>query len=516
MKFKLANYKETDSLILSLENLTSEYNNVLNMYNQVQQELDKFANSKWTVNPYLNKNIQFTTGEIAYVTINGSVYLYGFLQGLEDTINTDQTIVNDLQTEVVSDQNTINADQTIVNNDQTTVNNQQNVVNQARTTYNTTRNASNMFMFGAMTAGETAMWDELQSDKAVLSTDESNLTQATNNLNNANAELTYTTNYLNAEENDLSEAEINLQTALFKLGETGCPAINSIIKVNLPWLPEYAEPYYLIPTNPPLITMGTFTYNNGVIGYTNKYTGDSVGNNSGCNSLNATLTPPPYDIIAVLNTSYVGTPLLTLPNSNIELCRASCYSTPNCTGATFNSETKTCSLASGSGTLQPATTPGTTALIPQITQYLLILSQLNFRLTEINNQILNITKSEQSLFDTYTNDNAFDDKLLKNTYKKLIEEGKIIDKMINDIEKTQYEEDAENVTTDTQYFRYGLLLAFSIIIFIILVFVHKSNPNAANTDQQVQLSLFFIIFMVAIVVLGVIVLRKLGSGTAIY
>ena len=59
MKFEEVNNKQTDSIILSLEQLTTEYENTLNMYNQVQQDLNTFANSEWQLNPYLNRNIQF-------------------------------------------------------------------------------------------------------------------------------------------------------------------------------------------------------------------------------------------------------------------------------------------------------------------------------------------------------------------------------------------------------------------------------------------------------------------------
>ena len=136
MKYKKVNNKETDSLILSLENLTSEYTNVLNMYNQVQQDLDTFSKSEWNINPYLNQNIQFTTGEIAYVTINGSVYLYSFFPVLNETISTDQTIQSNDQSVVNYNLSVVNTDQNNVNNNQNTVNYDTAQLNQADAAYN--------------------------------------------------------------------------------------------------------------------------------------------------------------------------------------------------------------------------------------------------------------------------------------------------------------------------------------------------------------------------------------------
>ena len=116
MKFEEVNNKQTDSIILSLEQLTTEYENTLNMYNQVQQDLNTFANSEWQLNPYLNRNIQFNTGEIAYVSSSGGVYLYSFLPGLYSAISSDQSYVAQAQSVVNQDQNIVNQDQTAFNN----------------------------------------------------------------------------------------------------------------------------------------------------------------------------------------------------------------------------------------------------------------------------------------------------------------------------------------------------------------------------------------------------------------
>lgn len=494
MDYKKVNNKDTDSLILSLENMATEYNNTLNSYNQVQQDLNAFANSQWVMNPYLNQNIQFTTGEIGYVTISGGVYMYEFINTLKQTISTDKTIqANDLSTVnynesvVNSDQNIVNSDQNIVNSDQNTVNYYQNRISQGHHDTANLNNAEN----------------NLSTAQSTLDIAQSNLDFAMNNLN-------ISENALNTTTNNLNNAENSLQNSLYQITESGCPSINNVTQINLPFLPEYYQLYTLIPTTPPLITMGTFTYQNGQIGYTD-VNNTSVVLGQGCNNINANLTPPPYDIINIYNTSYSGNPITTIPNSTIEVCRASCYSTANCTGATFNSQTKNCTLSSGQGNLQPAS-DGITALVPQITQYLLVLSQLNFKLTDLNNQMVAAIKVADPDYVNYDNDNTIDDKLLKSTYTKLLEERKLIDNMINSIEYTQNEENTESIFTNTNYFKYVLLVALTIIVCIILIMVTKNGQNKEN-EGVVQNSLFFVIVIIGIIVIGVIVMKYFAQTT---
>lgn len=232
----------------------------------------------------------------------------------------------------------------------------------------------------------------------------------------------------------------------------------------------------------------------------------------GCNSLNSLLTPPPYDLVKIKDSSFVGTTMSTMQNSTIELCKASCYSSPHCSGATFNTQTNTCNLNSGSGNLQPSA--GNTTIIPQITKYLLILSQLNFKLTDINDQIVNVVKKSQPDFVKYSDDNVIDDKLLKNRYTKLVEERIKIDKMIDDIGKTQNEENYESGITNMTYFRYFLLIALAIIFLILLINVSIKNANiSTNMDNSVHLSLLFIIGIVLVIVFVAYQLKKYVGGT---
>jgi hypothetical protein len=66
--------------------------------------------------------------------------------------------------------------------------------------------------------------------------------------------------------------------------------------------------------------------------------------------------------------------------------------------------------------------------------------------------------------------------------------------MINSIEYTQNEENTEGIFTNTNYFKYVLLVALTIIVCIILIMVTKNGQNNEN-EGAVQNSLFFEAFV---------------------
>ena len=642
MKFEEVNNKKTDSIILSLEQLTTEYENTLNMYNQVQMELNAFANSEWQLNPYLNTNIQFTTGEIAYVSISGGVYLYSFLPSLYSAITADQGYVAQAQSVVNQDQNTVNQDQTAYNNTLggqlqtgwndftnlfdgfttmregiTTISSIGNLANSSvnalggggsyvadtlldsygesfgasssqisnlNNGINTGVNAvtsvadagisagvnvGNDLLSGNLTGAAssiTSLTSQLTGDvegvqnsaltgifgstigsaiNSGLSTVESGIVNtgntvitgaanflsggydstidnalntefnpnAASNLQNAQNQLSSAQSNLSAQQNNLNTAEGNLQNALGQLTQSGCPSTTSnVTQLNLPWVPEYNALYALIPTTPFLITMGQLNYNNGNIGFTSFNSSGSGPVNGGCDGINTGLTPPPYEIIAITNTSYNASQLgAPFPVQNEQTCAAVCSASPNCSGANFNTSNKNCTLMTGAGLTTPS--QNTVALIPQITQYIMILSQLNFKLTQVNDQIIDLIKTGEGEFIKYTNDTTVENKLLENRYKKLITERERIDQMIDNIGHTQEEEYYEQSITSNSYLKYGLLLVLVIIVFIILANINRSTEHM-NSDGSAHKSIFFIIFVIAFIVIGVLILKNYVTGNS--
>ena len=95
----LNSVKTSDKDIKNQEYLKKEYNDVLKQYNKKLVEVNKvindYVNRVNPNNPYLNKIIRFTKGEIGYVTNKGVVKLIPSTQILDSLINSPkQNIIN--------------------------------------------------------------------------------------------------------------------------------------------------------------------------------------------------------------------------------------------------------------------------------------------------------------------------------------------------------------------------------------------------------------------------------------
>ena len=83
-----------------------------------------------------------------------------------------------------------------------------------------------------------------------------------------------------------------------------------------------------------------------------------------------------------------GTNLDTIYNvENIEDCKATCSENPNCKGANFLGDTKTCVLFSGNNTITFDPNEGNIAIINDLTAKIYISQGLNNKLQNINKQI---------------------------------------------------------------------------------------------------------------------------------
>ena len=152
-------------------------------------------------------------------------------------------------------------------------------------------------------------------------------------------------------------------------------------------------------------------------------------------------------LTTINNTSFVGkTNISLLHNVNIDICKASCSSNSACTGATFNNNSATCNLFSGSGNIVP--TSGSTSIVKQAMSYSYQLQQLNNKLMDINKQMMNITESNYDTFEKTTQNNNAQSQILQNNYSTLVQERSEIAEMVSQYEtlNTAYENVSSNVT----------------------------------------------------------------------
>jgi hypothetical protein len=144
------------------------------------------------------------------------------------------------------------------------------------------------------------------------------------------------------------------------------------------------------------------------------------------NSDDSTLTTVP-------NSSFVGeSNISVLNNSSINDCQTSCASNTSCSGATFNNNSNSCTLSSGTGNI--VSTPQSTAIVQQALYYSYQLQQINTQLMSINQQMMNTTNSSYGQFQQSQQQNQQQEQVLQNNYKTLSQERQEIDEMVRQFE----------------------------------------------------------------------------------
>tara|TARA_B110000285_G_scaffold4196_1_gene4465 strand:+ start:2740 stop:3501 length:762 start_codon:yes stop_codon:yes gene_type:complete len=168
------------------------------------------------------------------------------------------------------------------------------------------------------------------------------------------------------------------------------------------------------------------------------------------------------------NTSFSGeSTISTLNGSTIEDCQSSCSSAENCYGATFNNGTNACVLSSGSGNV--VKTQNSTSIVQQVVAYSYKLQRINSRLTDINKQMMNISKSSFDKYTHHSGKNKEKDQQISHNYQILQRERNEIDRMISDHETLNSAYEDGNINVTSNYYRYVALLFLAILLSIFLL-----------------------------------------------
>ena len=179
-------------------------------------------------------------------------------------------------------------------------------------------------------------------------------------------------------------------------------------------------------------------------------------------------------LTTVPNSSFVGqSNISVLNNSSISDCQTSCTSNSSCSGATFNNNSNSCTLSSGTGNIVP--TPQSTAIAQQALYYSYQLQQINTQLLNINQQLMTTTNSDYGQFQQTQQQNQQQAQALQSNYQTLTQERAEIDEMVRQFEtlNAAYENGSINVTAN--YYSYIVLVLF--VIFLIFVLLRYSMPN---------------------------------------
>ena len=219
-------------------------------------------------------------------------------------------------------------------------------------------------------------------------------------------------------------------------------------------------------------------------------------------------------------------PLMVIPNNSfwgssglsssvipsVPQCKALCATTSGCSGATYNSTSKLCSLRSGEGSLVPDAS-NSYAIIPEETYLLLNIQSINSQLLEITQQILSKTKTAQPEFNNEYADREKKSKELVQNYLALNQEREKIQNMVKKFEDLNQDEIQGNITINRNYYSFILLIILAMALIILVYVFSRSSTTppvptnnyqpTSETNQQLGNKAYYIIF--AIIILALVV-----------
>lgn len=192
------------------------------------------------------------------------------------------------------------------------------------------------------------------------------------------------------------------------------------------------------------------------------------------------------DFMTIPKNTFTGTPLgLSIQTANLNSCLTACVSNAECSGATFVSTTSSapfnnCSLVKGNdGQLNSVNNNNKTAIIPKLTNYLLILNKINGDLIIKMNQI----RDTGNLLLPYlnnTNTQLFSsDPAFKAEYENLMAQKKKISDALanyNTIEAIRTEE-YNSVHNENISLRFWSIIALFVILYIVKNFFGFDSPS---------------------------------------
>lgn len=166
----------------------------------------------------------------------------------------------------------------------------------------------------------------------------------------------------------------------------------------------------------------------------------------------------------------------------INQCKASCTSNPNCTGATFISNT--CSIRTGDSPIIPSTSESK-AIVPKEKVLLLKMENINYRLMNINNQIQKTIHSLEPSYDKYDKENEIKSIELSKNYDDLVEERNNIQKLIREYENLENTQKQGEIKINQNYYYYILYFLLAVIIvYFLYKLSYPINQNVTSSTYS--------------------------------
>lgn len=193
------------------------------------------------------------------------------------------------------------------------------------------------------------------------------------------------------------------------------------------------------------------------------------------------------------NSSFVGkSKIKVLNNSTVQKCKSSCKSNSRCSGATFNINSNSCTLSSGTGNIVP--TSKSIAIVQQALHYTHKLQQLNTQLTKINKQMMNATTNSYSQFQQTQQQTHKKDQALQNNYQILNQEREEIDEMIRQFETLNAAYEDGNINVTSNYYSYIILILIAVFLIFILIKFSITGEQRGGGNKMNFSKNYYLIF----------------------
>jgi hypothetical protein len=219
----------------------------------------------------------------------------------------------------------------------------------------------------------------------------------------------------------------------------------------------------------------------------NKHRVGCYGKNYKAAKLNTSKSPNyntnQLELASIKGAAYWGkSGLSQKTTSKLEECKASCASTPGCSGATFNPDKNMCFLRSGDSEIVGGL-PNDYAIVPKGKQLLEITQKINERLTQVNEEIQNKTPAIESEYDLQLEERSYKNKELMEQYGLLTTERNNIKKMLDEYQTLDEQQIDGDLNIYQNYYSFILLIMLAILFIYILYMFSGTGLSTTSTTR---------------------------------
>lgn len=190
----------------------------------------------------------------------------------------------------------------------------------------------------------------------------------------------------------------------------------------------------------------------------------------------------------------------TINNTDVDNCKTSCSSNTSCVGATFNNNTNSCTLSSGSNGSM-VSTPESEAIVKQSMYYSYEMQKLNAELININKEIMTLTKNKYSEFQLSQKQIQDQDQAINQNNRTLEQEKMQINQMIRQYEMLNSAYEDGNINVTSKYYSYICLLFIAILlVFLFIKFSLTGEQSGGGSGNYYKIKYIGIPIMVFIII----------------